>query len=106
MVSIRLKGRITENGDLEIKLPEGLPPGEVQVTVEVPAETNTEELPWEERPWTDEEIREMLKSRHPLTGAEIVERLEAEGGWEDMGITDSNDWLEAQRRRLREQNAW
>jgi len=101
---IQLTGRITESGELKIDdLPEGLPPGEVQVTleVEVPVE---EEIPWEERPWTDEEIREMTTIT-PKTGAEIVAAGHV-GGWEDYGITDSVEWLEEQRRKRREQREW
>lgn len=104
MTTLHLTGRITEKGELEVKLPEGLPPVEVKVTVEVPVQP--EELPWEERPWTEEEIQEMLKPRPRLTGAEIVKLLEEEGGWEHMGITDSAEWVEAQRRKRREQNKW
>jgi hypothetical protein len=102
---IQLTGRITESGELKIDdLPEGLPPGEVQVTleVEVPAE---EEIPWEDRPWTDEEIKEMMTIT-PKTGAEIVARLEKEGGWEDKGITDGAEWVQEQRRKRREKNRW
>ena len=104
MTTLHLTGRITENGELEVKLPEGLPPVEVEVTVELPVPP--EELPWEERPWTEEEIQEMLKPSTPLTGAEIVKLLEEEGGWEHMGITDGAEWVEEQRRKRREQNQW
>jgi hypothetical protein len=34
MANIQLKGRITESGELEIEIPEGMPPGEVIVTIE------------------------------------------------------------------------
>ncbi|MBI5666706.1 MAG: hypothetical protein HZC41_01750 [Chloroflexi bacterium] len=101
MVSIRLKGIITETGELGVQLPEGLPPGEVQVTIEVRPQ---EEVPWEERPWTDEEIRELTKVA-PKTGAEIVAAGHI-GGWEDDGITDSVAWVEEQRRKRAEQRKW
>jgi hypothetical protein len=35
MTVIELNGRITESGELEIDLPEGLPPGEVRVRIEL-----------------------------------------------------------------------
>jgi hypothetical protein len=102
MVTIHLTGRITETGELEIKLPEGLPAGEVQVTVELPAEVKPDELPWEERPWTEEEIQEMMHFE-PKTAAEIAQRIKEEGGgWEDLGITDSAAWVEEVRRREQE----
>jgi hypothetical protein len=38
MTVIELRGRINDEGKLEVDLPRGLPAGEVKVTVEVPAE--------------------------------------------------------------------
>lgn len=100
MVTIHLTGRITETGELEIKLPEGLPAGEVQVTVELPAEVKPDELPWEERPWTEEEIQEMMHFE-PKTVAEIVQSGVL-GAWADLGITDSETWVEEVRRKEQE----
>jgi hypothetical protein len=37
MTVIELRGRINDEGKLEVDLPQGLPAGEVKVTVEVPA---------------------------------------------------------------------
>ncbi len=99
---IQLTGQITETGELKIDdLPANLPPGQVQVTIEIPVSA---EIPWEDRPWTDEEIRDMMMST-PKTGAEIVAAGHT-GGWEDYGITDSVEWLEEQRRKRREQLGW
>ena len=95
MVAIQLKGRITESGELDIELPKGLPAGEVEVTLNV---ENTDELPWELRPWTPEELAELMKP-DPKTGAEIVAWLQQEGGWEDLGITDGAEWVQEQRRK-------
>ncbi len=81
MVMIHLQGRITEAGELDVQLPEGLPAGEVQVTIEV---SSSEDLPWELRPWTEAELAELMKPT-PMTGADIVAWLQAEGGWEDDG---------------------
>ena len=98
MVMIQLTGKITESGKLELELPEGLPAGEVYITLEMPAEEPTS---WEERPWTNEEIQEMSRIT-PKTGSEIVAAGHT-GGWEHYGITDSGQWLEEQRRKRREQ---
>ncbi len=38
MATIELHGRISEEGKLEVDLPQGLPAGDVKVTIEVPAE--------------------------------------------------------------------
>lgn len=103
MITIRLTGRITEDGKLEVELPDNLPPGNVEVLLEV---ANSADLPGEPRPWTDEEIAELTKPGKPATGAEIVALLEKYGGWEDIGITDSVAWLEEQRRKRRERNQW
>ena len=102
MVTIQLKGRITNEGKLEVELPEGMPPSEVQVTIEIAADET--ELPGELRTWTDEEIQEMLRP-HPKTGAEIVAAGHT-GGWEHYGITDGGEWVTEQRRKRREKRGW
>lgn len=50
----------------------------------------------DETPWTDEEIAEMMKIE-PLSGAEIV-AAGLTGGWADMGIADSAEWVNEQKR--------
>jgi len=95
METLHLKGRITRRGKLKVDLPEGLPAGEVDVMITVPA---PDELSDEDRPLTDEEIEELLRP-NPKTGAEIVARLKKEGGWEDLGITDGAEWVQEQRRK-------
>lgn len=102
MEIFHLKGRITKNGKLKLDLPEGLTPGEVEVTITVPT---SHEQPDEDRPLTDPEIKELMRP-NPKTGAEIVARLEREGGWEDKGITDGAEWVKEQRRKRREQSKW
>jgi hypothetical protein len=42
MTVIELRGRINDEGKLEVEMPQGLPAGEVKVTVEVPAEETAE----------------------------------------------------------------
>ena len=98
MAAIRLTGHITKKGELEIKLPEGLPVGEVRVVIKIPDADQA----WEEEPWTEEEIQELLRFR-PMTGAEIV-AAGLTGGWEDQGITDSVTWVEEVRRKARERH--
>jgi hypothetical protein len=101
MLTFHLSGRITESGKLDVDLPQGLPAGEVQITLEMPAE---DEIPWELRPWTSEELTELSKP-NPLTGAEIVAWLKEEGGWEDDG-SSAETWVEAVRRQEQEKRGW
>jgi hypothetical protein len=105
MVAIYLNGRITESGKLEIELPEGLPPGEVEVVIQLPSsETKASPL---ERPWTEEEIRDMMRIE-PKTGAEIVAELDAGligEGWSHITMSGA-EWVEEQRRKRRERNRW
>jgi hypothetical protein len=90
MAVIHLNGHITEDGELKLDLPSGLPPGEARITIETPIAPS----------WTSEEINSALKVE-PMTGAEIV-ASGLLGGWEDEGITDSAAWVEEQRRKRRE----
>ena len=90
MAVIHLNGRITEDGELKLDLPSGLPPGEARITIEIPIAAG----------WTSEEIDKALKVE-PMTGAEIV-ASGLLGGWKDEGITDSAAWVEEQRRKRRE----
>lgn len=95
-IVIEVTGRITENGELEVKLPDGLPAGEVQVQIVL----NPPERPVEPETWDQDELAELLRIE-PLSGAEIIAAGLA-GGWEDKGITDSSTWVEEQRRKRRE----
>jgi hypothetical protein len=102
METFHLKGKITRKGKLKIDLPEGLAPGEVEVTITVPT---PDDLSDEDRPFTDEELKELMRP-DPKTGAEIVARLKKEGGWEDKGILDGVEWVQEQRRKRRERHKW
>lgn len=104
MTLIHLMGKINDKGQLELELPEGLPSCEVEVTLNIPVVPD--DIPWEERPWTDEELEALLKT-DPKTGAEIAEWLMAEGftGWEDIGMT-GEEWVEEQRCKQRERSQW
>lgn len=89
---IELDAEITEDGELKVKLPEGIPPGKVHLKIEAVGE-----LPEIAPTWTDEEIAEMIHIE-PMTSIEIV-AAGLTGGWEDMGITDSVAWLKEQREK-------
>jgi hypothetical protein len=91
MATVRLQGKITEQGTLEIDLPAGLPAGEAMVTIEVAPEAG----------WSSAELAHALKIE-PMTGAEIIAAGLA-GGWESEGIEDGGEWVDRQRRRRREQ---
>jgi hypothetical protein len=101
MVTIQLTGHITENGELQVDLPEGLPPGNVQITIEMP---NSVELPWETRAWTPEELAQ-LSTPDLKTGAEIVSWLQEQNGWLDTDGMSGEQWVEAVRRKEQERRA-
>jgi len=93
MATIHLDGTITEQGQLEVELPAGLPAGKARVTIEVsPAD------------WTAEELAEALKVQ-PLTGAEMI-AAGLTGGWKDEVHESGAEWVERQRRERREQRRW
>lgn len=94
MTTIWLTGHITEDGKLEIELPEGLPSGEVEVMLQV--RTQAEVDADDDTPLTPEEIAELLIPK-PVPG-----HLIQTGGWEDMGITDSVEWVNELRRKEEE----
>ena len=104
MDTLKLDGRITENGELQLNLPEGLPSGEVHVTIEFSTGAQTPpESTWELRPRTEEEIRDALTFK-PATGAEIM-ASGVFGTWSDMGIADSAVWVEELRHK-EENSRW
>jgi hypothetical protein len=88
MLTIRLKGQVTSEGQLLVDLPGDLPPGEVDITIEIPQAAET---------FTEEEIAELLTFK-PTSGAEVV-AAGLTGGWEHKNITDPVEWVEEQRRK-------
>lgn len=81
-----LKGYISENGELQIQLPPGYPPGEVEVSIEL-------------KPYPVPPVG-VFKAK---TGAEIIAFLEETNGWWDgEGIEDSVAWVEEVRRKQKE----
>ncbi len=99
MLTYHLTGHISNEGELQLRLPEGIPPGEVEVVITVPGAAATDDIPW-----TDEEIRQMMHVE-PKTGAEIAALLDGmEAGFQH--IADSVSWVEEQRRKQRESSQW
>src|SRR5258707_7843270 len=85
MTTLELRGRITEEGDLEIRLPAGLPAGEVTVRIDVPTMND-----WEQQPRTDEEINEMIQPKRS-SFKEMVEWLESNPPvelWGELGESE------------------
>jgi hypothetical protein len=66
------------------------------------------EAPREERPWTEAEIKALMKP-DPKTGAEIAAWLEANpdtGGWGEMDIPDVVEWVKDLRHKISRRQAW
>src|SRR5579871_5736731 len=105
MTTLKLPGRITETGDLEVQLPVGLPPGEVTVRIDVPDVTPD----WDQQPWTEQELTDLMQP-DPKTGAEIAAMLANMPplDFADSQIGDPVIWLQAQRRKEenRLKSAW
>jgi hypothetical protein len=96
MTTLELAGRITEDGQLEVQLPAGLPAGEVTVRIDVP--TASDESDVEE--WSEQELLALMKPK-PKSGAEIAAILEQMEPIEliDPEITDPVEWVKAQRKK-------
>ena len=102
MAAIKLKVTIPESREVKIELPDTFPIGEAEITVE--AARTEEEIPWEDRPWTQEELDEALHFT-PSTMGEILESGLV-GSGADLEIEDSATYVEhlrhseeAQRRK-------
>ena len=55
--------------------------------------------------WTKEELAELLAPKEPMTGRQMIE-AGLTGGWKDLGIEDSVEWLAQQRARRRDKFQW
>lgn len=62
-----------------------------------------DEIPWEEQPWTAEELRDLMRP-DPKTGAEIVQLLDRLdlSEWEAMDIPDAVAWVNERRQQARQ----
>lgn len=67
--------------------------------------TQVEDKEASDETWTEEELAELLKPKKPMTGKEIVE-AGLIGGWENMGIEDSVEWVKQQRAARRRKINW
>ncbi len=105
MVAIRLKVDIPANGIVTLQLPDDFPRDqEVEIEVRLKTELSAPQtLTPAETAAMEEDIQQSLaiiqRGGERKTGAEIVAYLrEHGGGWEDYGIEDPVEWLEARRR--------
>jgi hypothetical protein len=104
MTTIELTARVSETGELKVQLPAEFRSNEVRVRVEALEDEQDQEKPWEERPWTREEIEELLQP-NPQTGSEIA-KSPAIGSWSHLGIEDSAEYVEQLRRQRKERHQW
>lgn len=98
--AIQVEGYITESGELKVTLPKDHPVGSVKVTIEPAAEG---ESPWEERPWTEEELQKFLDFKSLPLGEILASGVV--GAWSDMDIGDSAEWVEKMRRAEEEHHS-
>ena len=95
MLTLHLKGQVTADGQLLVDLPQPIPDGDVNITIEIP---NADET------FTEAELSDLMTFT-PKSGADVV-AAGLVGGWEDKGIDDPVAWVEEQRRKQREQRGW
>lgn len=101
MTTLELRGRITENGDLEVHLPTGLPVGEVTIHIEVPSPG----VDWEQQPWSDEEIHEMMQPKRSSL-KQLVEWLNTNPPTEPWGGLSGDDDAAEYVHNLRHQTSF
>jgi hypothetical protein len=102
---LKLHGRITEQGKLEVDLPDGLPPGDVEIAIQF--EATTQEAGADIAPLTQQEIAELIRVE-PVSGAELVRMLESgeldTSAWH--GVSDGASWVEERRKSQQERRRW
>ena len=86
MSTIQIKGILTEDGKIEIDLPDGWQPGEVSIEINI------------KPTFTDAELDELMQF-HPGALGEIDAALLGAGA--DWDIGDSAEWVEEQRSKRR-----
>jgi hypothetical protein len=89
------------------QLIDDLSPSEKQQVVDhiMESEKNEPDTSPDDLVWTKEELAELLAPKEPMTGQQIVE-AGLTGGWKDLGIEDSVEWLTHQRARHRNKFQW
>ena len=95
MALARIKGYITETGEIRVELPDNWQPGEIEIVIPVAAE-NHETHATADETIADVEFEEPLQFQGKPLG-EIVT-----GGWEHLGIEDPVEWVEEMRRKEQE----
>ncbi|MEO1290642.1 MAG: hypothetical protein AAFV93_23110 [Chloroflexota bacterium] len=88
MSTVQIRGFLTEDGKIQLDLPNGWQPGEITVNINV------------EPTFTDEEI-DALMSEQVKPANQIIT-----GGWEHLNITDSVEWVREQRQKRRGDTKW
>ena len=107
MTAIEFKRHVKKGGKVTLQLPPEFEDDEVRITVESVRRTEAtpaEEIPWEDRPWTKEAIEALLRP-NPSTLGEIAQSPEF-GAWADLGIEDSQAWVDEVRRKEEERRKW
>ena len=100
-MAIELRARVGKDGIVVLQLPPEFEDNEVHITVESTHGAEAiADVPDEQWLWTEEELKGLFEF-NPVPAEKIVT-----GGWEDMGITDSQAWVEEQRRIEQEQRGW
>lgn len=102
MTTIELTATVSDTDEITLRVPSEFRGQKVHVRIE-PAE-QSEERSWEERPWTHDEIEDLLRP-NPSTLGEIASSPEF-GAWADLGIEDSQAWVDDVRRQEEERRRW
>jgi len=76
----------------------------IQQIQSIDADFNGESEASDAESWTKEELANLINPT-PMTGKEIAE-AGLLGGWEDMGIEDSVNWVNQQKAKRRRKYQW
>jgi hypothetical protein len=98
---IYVKAFITEDGVIQAELPPDHPVGEVTVIIE---SASTSDKDWENQPWTEAELKELLRPQPSTLGEMLDEGVVGLGAEDFKHISDSAAWIEETRRDEEEQN--
>lgn len=100
MDTIIIDARLTKEGKIEIELPKGWQEGNIRV--EITLEKEQQDIPWEEQPWTNEELDAALQFKGQTLGEILESGLIGTGA--DWDIGDSAEWVAEQRRKRVEES--
>ena len=96
MAILRLKAVVTADRQLKVDLPDYIPVGEIEISLELPLEWQEGEL---------EALMAQLEKIKPQSGAEIAAWLEQTAP-AYRHIEDIAAWVEEQRRQQQEHSQW